>query len=151
MANLVLKHEDTVVPEDTPVLNEVVPSSKITPTLRLVIVKKTQKQPPEVICLKGKIGQLGPSLERAPANYVHIGRNFNMGGWRLPNSKWANPYKVKQYGRDQALQMYREYILRSPDLLKSLSELEGKTLACWCAPEPCHGDILRQLFIENVH
>ena len=24
----------------------------------------------------------------------------------------------------------------------ALSELRGKTLGCWCAPEPCHGDVL---------
>lgn len=121
----------------------------IPPTRRLN--KNVEKPvPPEVICLKGKKDVLGPSLERAPENYVYIGRNMNMGGWRLPKSKWANPYSVKQYGRDQVLVMYRDHILQSPDLLKSLSELEGKILACWCAPEPCHGDILREMFLART-
>jgi len=27
----------------------------------------------------------------------------------------------------------------------ALPELKGKRLGCWCAPLPCHGDILREL------
>ena len=26
--------------------------------------------------------------------------------------------------------------------LAELAALDGKRLACWCAPEPCHGDVL---------
>lgn len=120
------------------------------PTRRLRAEEKTEIIQPEVICLKGKKDELGPSFEHAPQNYVYIGRNMNMGGWRLPKSKWANPYPVKQYGRDKVLEMYRQHILQSPDLLNFLPELEGKVLACWCAPEPCHGDILKEMFSERV-
>ena len=34
-----------------------------------------------------------------------------------------------------------------PLLKQSLLELDGKTLGCWCHPDPCHGDIL----IELIH
>ena len=30
----------------------------------------------------------------------------------------------------------------------SLSELKDKNLGCWCAPSPCHGDVLIKLFKE---
>jgi hypothetical protein len=31
------------------------------------------------------------------------------------------------------------------ELIKRVAELEGKVLACWCAPQPCHGDVLSRL------
>lgn len=33
-------------------------------------------------------------------------------------------------------------------LMKSLPELKGKTLGCWCKPYPCHGDVLVELLNE---
>jgi hypothetical protein len=105
---------------------------------------------PNVVCLKGKKGTWGVSLENAPPDVVYIGRAFNMGGWKLPASKWNNPYQAKKYGRDEAVINYRAYILNTPHLLNALPELSGKTLACWCAPDPCHGDVLVQLFNERL-
>lgn len=62
-------------------------------------------------------------------------------------SKWGNPYSVKEYGRDKALQLYREYIdkkIESGEL--DISELRGKNLACFCPlNENCHADILLEL------
>jgi len=52
-----------------------------------------------VISLKGKRDELGPSLENAPSNYLYIGRAMYMRGWKLPKSKWANPFSVNQYGQ----------------------------------------------------
>jgi hypothetical protein len=43
------------------------------------------------------------------------------------------------------IRKYREYLLSNPDLLDRLPELEGKTLGCWCAPKPCHGDVLVEI------
>ncbi len=105
---------------------------------------------PTVICLKGKKGTWGQSLENSPPDVLYIGKSFNMGGWKLEASKWNNPYQAKKYGRDEALTSYRKYILNAPHLLNSLPELSGKTLACWCAPDPCHGDVLVQLFNERL-
>ena len=62
-------------------------------------------------------------------------------------SRWGNPYKVDQYGRDQALDLFRVYIsqkLASGEL--DISELKGKNLACFCSlNDPCHADILLDL------
>lgn len=30
-------------------------------------------------------------------------------------------------------------------------ELRGRVLGCWCAPKPCHGDVLLQLADELFH
>lgn len=33
--------------------------------------------------------------------------------------------------------------------MAALSELKGKTLGCWCKPNPCHGDVLLTLLKEE--
>ena len=82
---------------------------------------------------------------------IYIGRMVERGGWRLPQSDWANPFTVRTAGsRQNALIRYEHYIRHErPDLWRRLPELEGKTLGCWCEPEPCHGDVLVQLVKEH--
>src|SRR3990172_10002165 len=83
---------------------------------------------------------------------VYIGRRCTMGGWDLPQSKWANPFSIKKYGgRENVIQKYREYILQRKDLLDALPELDGKTLGCFCFPDHCHGDVLIELLNEMKH
>lgn len=82
---------------------------------------------------------------------IYIGRACNMGGWKLSQSKWHNPYSVKQYGRDGAIDRYKTYIESNENnLLNDLHELAGKKLGCWCKPNRCHGDILRELFKKQI-
>jgi hypothetical protein len=72
-------------------------------------------------------------------------------------SKWGNPFshmegtkaKFKVATREEAIQNYRQWILRQPELLLSLHELKDKTLACFCKPAACHGDVIVDL-IENT-
>ena len=78
---------------------------------------------------------------------LYIGRQNPRYG--LKRSKWANPFKIGQDGtREECLEKYRHHILSSPDLLAALPELDGMVLACWCAPEACHGDVLIELLNE---
>lgn len=58
---------------------------------------------------------------------------------------WGNPFETPADGtRDLVIANYSEHYLRNkPSLLSRLHELKGKALACWCAPEPCHADVLR--------
>lgn len=61
-------------------------------------------------------------------------------------SKWGNPFQIGRDGdRDGVIRKYAEWISTRPDLLKSLGELRGKRLGCYCAPQACHGDILAML------
>ena len=61
-------------------------------------------------------------------------------------SKWGNPFTIRKgRPREEVIADYREWIASQPDLLAALPELEGKRLGCWCAPKPCHGDVLVQL------
>ena len=60
-------------------------------------------------------------------------------------SIWGNPYVMDDDGtRAEVIANYRDHYLDfKPSLLMRIGDdLEGKALACWCAPEPCHGDVL---------
>ena len=60
--------------------------------------------------------------------------------------KWGNPFAIKDgYTREESIALHWGYILKQPDLLRSIRELRGKTLGCWCKPKACHGDTLAQL------
>ena len=83
---------------------------------------------------------------------VYIGRACNMGGWHLPQSKWANPFTVRKEGSAAAaVAKYEHYIMSNSSLLKDLRELRGKTLGCWCYPGPCHGNVLVSLLHKSEH
>lgn len=61
-------------------------------------------------------------------------------------SKWGNPFAIGRDGsREEVIVKYRGWLSANPALLKRLGELEGKVLGCWCAPLPCHGDVLAEL------
>ena len=64
-------------------------------------------------------------------------------------SIWANPFKIgKGYTRETCLIAYEHYIRKKIEedmVTYNLNKLRGKTLGCWCHPEPCHGDVLVRL------
>jgi hypothetical protein len=73
--------------------------------------------------------------ELVPADAVYIGRP----------SKWGNPFVEGRDGtRAEVIVKYREWLACQTGLL-DLEELRGKDLVCWCAPKPCHGDVLLEL------
>lgn len=77
---------------------------------------------------------------------VYIGRSCYRGGYKLPQSKWHNPFKVKDCGSPEvACKLYLDYILKS-DLINQVHELKGKLLMCFCDNiDKCHGSVLRKL------
>jgi hypothetical protein len=61
-------------------------------------------------------------------------------------SKWGNPFRIGPDGtREEVIAKYEAWLLARPDLMAALGELRGKVLACWCAPLPCHADVLARL------
>lgn len=92
---------------------------------------------PQVLNIKGS--KADPQFD------LYIGRQCNMGGWKLSKSKWFNPYKG-----DDACGQYYMHILNSPELMGSLIELKGMKLGCWCDPKPCHGHVLQHIYIQYV-
>jgi len=85
---------------------------------------------------------------KCPKYDVYIGRTVSYGRTYFLGSKWQNPFRVDEYGREKCLDMYEKYIRTNPKLYNSLHELKGKILGCWCKPEKCHGDILLKLINE---
>lgn len=77
----------------------------------------------------------------APPEAVYVGRP----------TKWGNPFRVKrgidpEMDHETAVRAYREWLFAQPLLVAAvLKELAGKDLVCWCAPLPCHADVLLRL------
>ena len=95
---------------------------------------------PKVVNLSGR----KPRALRTGEAY--IGGHLATHGWHLPESKWANPFKIGHDGaREHVVALYEYFVRSKPDLIAALPELRGKDLACWCAPLPCHGDVLLRL------
>jgi hypothetical protein len=109
-----------------------------------------------VISVRGKSRD---ELEADP-NFVYVGRAVPRTRWKA--SKWGNPFKAgcsrevpfiflqraaveKSIDRfvvipidwlvltsEQAVDLFRRYVLASPSHRERLGELRGKTLGCWC-------------------
>jgi hypothetical protein len=71
---------------------------------------------------------------------VYIGRG----------TRWGNPYEIGHGpggdSRETVIEKYRQHfeteILPDPDRRAALLSLRGYRLGCFCAPLPCHGDII---------
>jgi Domain of unknown function (DUF4326) len=76
-------------------------------------------------------------------NSVYIGRP----------SKWGNPFSHKAGTLaqhrvetvDDAVKAYEAWVVQQAELMAALRQLRGKHLICWCAPGPCHGNVLLKL------
>lgn len=60
---------------------------------------------------------------------------------------WGNPFKVGRDGNRTLVIKKFEYYARQrlADEPNWLDPLRGRDLICWCAPLPCHADVLLQL------
>lgn len=76
------------------------------------------------------------------------------------STKWGNPFthevnkktraQIIVATRAEAIARYEEWLKSQPQLMAALPDLCGKVLGCWCAPLPCHGDVLARLANEIV-
>jgi hypothetical protein len=78
---------------------------------------------------------------------VYIGRG------RCPRTgesgRWGNPFRIGPDGnREEVIARYAEWLRDALDTeritLEELAALDGRTLGCWCAPGPCHGEVLER-------
>lgn len=75
------------------------------------------------------------NLNNAPADAVYIGR----GG------AWGNPFPIDATNdRGAVIRKFREDP-STQALRNAAPTLKGKNLVCFCAPKPCHGDVLLEL------
>jgi hypothetical protein len=72
-----------------------------------------------------------------PKNTIYVGRP----------TCYGNPYKVRQYGRNRVIELYRKWIQEKVAAgTINIRRLKGKNLACWCElDQECHADILLEL------
>jgi len=85
-------------------------------------------------------------IDRTDPDVVYIGRG----------SIWGNPFSHKEGTKAiyrvetvaMAIECYRQNlwarIQRGEVTKEMLKELDGKRLACYCAPNPCHGNIIKR-------
>jgi hypothetical protein len=65
-------------------------------------------------------------------------------------TKWGNPYRLgrnaSQKERARVIEDFTVYLRSQRDLVDAARrELRGKTLACFCSPLACHGDVLARV------
>lgn len=78
---------------------------------------------------------------------VYIGRPSR---WGNMFSHLENPItRFRVSSREEAISRYEEWIRSSEEHLRDLREIAGRVLGCWCAPKPCHGDVLIRLCRER--
>lgn len=86
---------------------------------------------------------LGGSVAKLPSGIVYVGRP----------SIWANPFTCVRGGvleelvvdsPEEAVLGFAQWIVEpeQKELRDRLPAIAGRDLACWCAPELCHGDVL---------
>jgi len=90
--------------------------------------------------------------KRAPYD-IYIGRGAD------PRTgepgRWGNPFShrpsrasgvTRVVSREQTIERYRSWLweqIKAGEVdLAELASLHGKALGCWCAPQPCHGEVL---------
>lgn len=66
-------------------------------------------------------------------------------------SLWGNPYKEGVDGtREEVIARYEEYARNNETIQDTLIDIyNAEALGCWCAPKPCHGDVLVKLAEEK--
>lgn len=65
---------------------------------------------------------------------------------------FGNPFIIGHHGdREEVVQRFKEWIYKPEQLTlrnKMRRELRGKDLVCFCAPLPCHGEVI-ELLVET--
>ncbi|MBY5760212.1 DUF4326 domain-containing protein [Rhizobium leguminosarum] len=63
----------------------------------------------------------------------------------------GNPFVIGRDGtRAEVIAKYRRWAPKQPHIMAALPQLIGKDLICWCAPLPCHGDVLMDMVRQYV-
>ena len=100
---------------------------------------------PRVVRIRRKGGRILQGCD------CYIGRAVKKGKWNLDASIWANPFQRNpRLPAGSTLQAYEQYVRANPILMHEIPLLAGKTLRCWCKPNPCHGDVLAKLVQEHL-
>ena len=73
----------------------------------------------------------------------YIGRGCRQRERELPRGRFCNPFKVSEFGRELAVNLFEQYLDSSQELTRELKSLSGKRLLCHCSKDQrCHADAL---------
>lgn len=76
---------------------------------------------------------------------IFIGSGIHKRVFYYPESKWANPYKLREHPREDCIILYTQYLYKS-GLINQIDELLNKNIGCFCDyNERCHTEILINL------
>lgn len=68
---------------------------------------------------------------------------------------FGNPFKMEQYGRDECIRLFREYFLERVEkdavFREAVLSLRGKRLGCFCKPQECHADTIKEWLDGQTH
>lgn len=80
---------------------------------------------------------LNKRRDGVPPGAVYVGRP----------TKFGNPFPIRhERDRLDIIDRYQDWLLAQPELVATVkAELRGKDLVCWCAPKPCHADVLLRI------
>lgn len=61
---------------------------------------------------------------------------------------FGNPFQIGRDGdRNEVIRFYRDWFLQKVEkdmvFRQEILELKGKVLGCFCKPEACHGDVIK--------
>lgn len=103
-------------------------------------------------CNMSKSGPVVVNVRQVKAGtpgLVYVGRTCR--GWK--GSPLGNPFKQGRDGTlDEVLRKYREHIeaklaANDPDVVAALRAISAESLlGCWCAPAPCHAEIVAEIW-----
>lgn len=84
---------------------------------------------------------------KAPkGSFAYVGRPSIVGNpFPLENPRDDNE-------RARVIEQYRGWFLRQvtqPAFRAAVEALRGQDLGCWCAPRPCHGDVILEWLAAN--
>lgn len=85
-----------------------------------------------------------PKGWQSDPEYVYIGR-----AGKGMNGYFGNPFPLNGNSRGSTLARFRDWadarMITDWQYASNVAELSGKTLVCFCAPNPCHGHVLAEL------
>ena len=97
--------------------------------------------------MEPRVWSMRAGAPKPPEPAVYVGRP----------SVWGNPYvrrgatsTFSVWEVDDPIAAYETWLLSQPKLMAMLPDLRGRHLYCWCAPKPCHGDVLLRLANPGV-
>jgi hypothetical protein len=79
--------------------------------------------------------------------YAYIGRPITITHYGSLRSIFGNPFRMRdEEDRERVIALYEKWFLRKVERNSTFGYavrlLQGKILVCWCAPLPCHGDVI---------